>query len=77
MLIVNQMRTGAFNARDLSKIRIEDVESGGIKVPAIVAYTWEPDSKLTLGTYDSESDAQEALTDLALSWEKVNSFFMG
>lgn len=76
MLIVNQMRTEALNARDLNKIVIEDVQSGGIQLQAIVAYTWESEGKIILGTYDSSPEASDALTDLALAWESVKCYFM-
>lgn len=77
MLIVSQMRNEALNARDLNKIRIENVDVDGIQLPAIVAYGWDcDDSRHVLGTYDCDEAAKDSLTDLALSWESVKCYFM-
>ncbi|MBQ7447786.1 MAG: hypothetical protein IJV59_07520 [Eubacterium sp.] len=74
MLIVDQMREAAYDARLFSEFKIDLNDKYEYAIFAVRA-----DGKASsaeLGSYDSLEKASEALTSLALAWENTKRYFM-
>jgi len=74
MLIVDQMREAAYDARSFSEFKIDLNDKYEYAIFAV--RTGGEASSAELGSYDTVEKAREALTSLALAWENTKRYFM-